>query len=134
MMLVAVSALAVVLCAILLAAERAIVSSMHTVTTDAAEMTPLLTVQIGAFLVLSVVGIICACRGEKHAGQAGKTHARKAEEGSDAKRGAQAPVASAASKPAMPAFAPAIAAAFFLLVACFVVRFAFYAMYMTAGI
>lgn len=134
MILVTVSALAVALCAILLAAEQATVSSMRTVTTDAAEMAPLLTVQIGAFLVLSAAGIVCACRGEKHAVRTGKTHARKAEEGSDARQGAKTPVASAASKPAMPAFAPAIAAAFFLLFACFVVRFAFYAMYMTAGI
>lgn len=107
--LIAASAAAAVSCAGLLGVERQIVADMHTVTVDAGDMMPFFTAQIGAFLVLAAAGIAFACAGERSAGAL------------DGAKRTNTLVLFAAS-------------VFFLLLACFVVRFAFYAMYMTAGV
>lgn len=120
--LIVVSLSAVVLCIALLAVERQIVSGMHTVTVNAGDMAPFLAVQIGAFAVLAAVGIVCAHVGERRI-------EAFAEERGDKRASSDSDKSRRLSEPT-----PFIVSAFLLLAACFVVRFAFYAMYMTAGI
>ena len=146
--LIAASALAAVVCACLLAAELQIVSDMRTVTTNAADMAPLLTMQIGAFVVLAAAGIVCTCVNERRSGISGEGRV-EGEAESARKTNAEAPAGArssrvgrrvaaasvnAGAKPSLRTLAPPIAATILLLAACFIVRFAFYAMYMTAGI
>lgn len=146
--LIAASALAAVVCACLLAAELQIVSDMRTVTTNAADMAPLLTMQIGVFVVLAAAGIVCACVNERRSGASGEGRvegeaesARKtnAEASAGARssrvgRGTATASVNAGARSSLRALALPIAATILLLAACFIVRFAFYAMYMTAGI
>lgn len=118
--LIVVSSSAVVLCIVLLTVERQIVSGMHTVTANAGDMAPFLAVQMGAFAVLAAVGIVCAYAGERRI------------EASAEERGEASSVSDGSRR--LSELVPFIVSAFLLLAACFVVRFAFYAMYMTAGI
>lgn len=147
--LIAVSAGAALACACLLAAEQQIVSGMRTVTTNAADMTPLLMAQIAAFVILAAIGIVCACVDERrrtgktiegHGGAAGTvcvSDAGKTKKpvGGQPREGATGEAASTEAPEASPkTLALPVIAVLFLLAACFVVRFAFYAMYMTAGV
>ena len=102
--LISVSALASVLCIGLLIWEWQFVSPMRTVTTNAADAAGLFTAQTIAFAVLAIAGIVCAIVGERLS----------------------------ASERFAPA--PFIVSVVLLLIACFIVRFTFYAMYMTAGV
>ena len=147
--LIAVSAGAALACACLLAAEQQIVSGMRTVTTNAADMTPLLMAQIAAFVILAAIGIVCACVDERrrtgktiegHGGAAGVVCVSAADKAKKPVGGQPGEEATGeAANTEAPEASPRtltlpVIAVLFLLVACFVVRFAFYAMYMTAGV
>ncbi len=156
--LVALSLAAACACVCLLVNELGVLSSMRTVTTNAADMAPFFTAQIAAFALLSALGAACAFTGEGRARAVRDGGGEGAPASSDAEavapvRGRHpennlggkrpAPLGPGESGPKRPdssrkgMMRPAVfsgIAAALVLAACFVVRFAFYAMYMTAGI